>query len=149
MFVVSFCFVVFGIDEQTNATGGVEYFDEFLRRGHEEQSAQPLSLPRLRDCKPAQLHAGHLTGQTTRHFWRQLLCSKLTDVQSEVPGGRFGIRRGYFNEDKGPRYPALRVLAGSLPEVGIERFAATIEAIAVMRSGKKFELKHVPDRGRP
>jgi hypothetical protein len=47
--------------------------DELFHRRHEEQFAQPLSLPGLRDSKANQLHTRDFSRQPARDFGRQLL----------------------------------------------------------------------------
>src|SRR5262249_17819729 len=108
-----------------------------------------LSLPGFRDGKSAQLDSCDFSWQSTRDLDRELLRSKLANVQGEISGDGFGFRRGFFHQNEGPRDSALGVLAGGLLEITVERFAAAIERIAVVRSRKEFELKHAPGRGRP
>ena len=92
--------------------------------------------------KAAKPHAAHVAWKTLRFSRRQCLGLDLTEIQGKKSEDRNRRRTLLIDKDERSRNAPVGMLPSGLLEKDIERLAAAVEDVPVMRSRQQFELKH-------
>ena len=143
-FVEAFGRLILGIHEQSDSTGRLEDRPELLQRGTHEDLPQSLSLQCPRHSQTTQQDPVDLIRQLPRLLRRQLPGFHLTECEREESEDGFRFGGIPLDQHEGSGDAPLRMLSSGLLEEPVERLAATVEALPIVRLGKRFEPMRGP-----
>src|SRR5438876_85482 len=134
--VVTLRFLVLCIHEKPNSSCHFKNLYELPHCCY--QQCFPYSLPLAFLChrQPAKPDPRHIPREPSRIFRCQNLRLQLADIEGEQPQDFFWRGSVLFHNDKGPGDSTLRVLTRCLLEKCVQRFAAAIESLPVVRFRK-------------
>ena len=112
-------------------------------RYRDKGGSQPFPLPAFAHHKARQDNGAECGPENVWRFWAaQSIRKSFGRRESEEAENWRRFRGALVNEHKRPRNSLVLMLAGRVAEEGIQRFNATIEMLAIMTAGERFNAQH-------